>query len=494
MKRRLAAVCLTLAALVSAVAQEASPLHGPRASAVALKPCKVGGSEGLCGTYEVWENREAASGRKIAVNIAVLPAMGSKTEPDPIFFFAGGPGQGATETAGLFGPSFADARRKRDLVFVDQRGTGGSNPLRCDVEGPAGKPQTWLVDMFPPEYVDACRRKLEKIADLTLYTTPIAMDDIDEVRAALGYDKINLYGGSYGTRAAAVYMRRHPQTVRAAVLGGAASVFHGIPSTFAQDAQRALDLLIHDCRANADCNRAFPDVRGDLDKALARLRRGPVTVEIPNPYDEDAPKETVKLALGPFISGVRSMLYNARNSGYLPLFVHEAAKGNWMPIAQYSARYMRGVKTAVADGLYLSVTCAEDIPFFNATAARKQSRGTFLGDYRVAQQVGACARWPRGVLPDGFSEPVRSDAPVLVLSGELDPVTPPHSGEAAMLGFKNGRHIVVANTAHGMYGPPWTSCIGEIVARFFETGSPEGLDASCAFEIERPPFQLELPF
>jgi len=489
-------ILAALAALgATGVLAEDGPLNGPRPSAIELEACTRAGLEGYCGRHEVFEDREAMRGRKISLNIFVLPALGDSPEPDPLFFFLGGPGQAAVETAGFFNLAFGEARQKRDLVFMDQRGTGDSNPLKCDEHyGDPQKMQSWLTDLFPIDVIEACREKLEKRADLGLYTTPIAMDDYDEVRAALGYDKINLYGGSYGTRAVAVYLRRHPETVRAAIMGAAAPLFHYIPSTFAKDAQRAMDLLIEDCAADAGCAKAFPDVRGDLNKALARLKEGPVEVAVPNIFtDDEEDEETVKLPFGAFVSGVRSMLYNVANAAYLPKILRETAEGNWMPIATYTARYMRGVKTGVADGMYLSVTCAEDIPFFDAAEAARQAQGSFLGDNRVAQQVAACGRWVRGRIPEGFTEGVRGDMPVLVIAGELDPVTPPAAGKAAVQGFSNGRLVTVANTSHGFYGEPWTSCIGPIVHQFIETASVKGLDIGCAAKMKRPPFQFELP-
>ncbi|HEX3555405.1 MAG TPA: alpha/beta fold hydrolase [Thermoanaerobaculia bacterium] len=194
-------------------------------------PCKVPGlnEEVRCASYAVWEDRAAKKGRKIGINVVILPAKGPDKAPDPLFFFGGGPGQGiAGEAPGL---AESPARQKRDVVLVDQRGTGRSNPLDCELWGHPLDLRQAAGDVFPIAAVRACKAKLEKVADLRLYTTPLAMDDVDEVRAWLGYGKVNLSGGSYGTRAAEVYLQRHPQSVRTVTLLAVAPLDEYLPCT-----------------------------------------------------------------------------------------------------------------------------------------------------------------------------------------------------------------------------------------------------------------------
>ena len=226
-----------------------------------LKTCQVKGIKGdvKCGTLEIFENRATRKGRKIPINIVVLPATGAKREPDPVFYFAGGPGSAATEDAPGIAGMLASIREHRDLVFVDQRGTGQSNPLNCDLFNPAD-PQSYFGSFFPVDDVRKCREQLEPKADLTLYTTTIAMDDLDDVRAALGYEQINLYGGSYGTRAALVYLRQHPKHVRTVMLHGVAPTNQLMPLNFPQDTERALQGVLSECEADETCNKAFPQV------------------------------------------------------------------------------------------------------------------------------------------------------------------------------------------------------------------------------------------
>ena len=179
--------------------------------ALTLEPCTIQGVLGQvsCGVYEVHEDRAAMSGRKIGINIVVLHATGPASSNDPFVFIPGGPGESATGLAPYLAQAYAGIREDRDILLVDQRGTGGSHPLNCELFGPPGEPQNYLGRFFPIEDVETCRAQLEPNADLELYTTPLAMDDLDDVRAALGYEKLNLFGGSYGTRAVQVYLRRH---------------------------------------------------------------------------------------------------------------------------------------------------------------------------------------------------------------------------------------------------------------------------------------------
>ena len=255
-------ISLALAFLFSvfAVPQTSSP----------LRPCKLAGvdEELLCGKLSVFENRQTRKGRKIELNVVVVPALEQKDKQEPLFELNGGPGVAATTAAPAYATFLREHRRHRDIVLVDQRGTGASNPLRCDTA--SKKP---LDEMYPVSYVEACRRKLETVADLTQYTTPIAMDDLDEVRAWLGYDKINLIGLSYGTRAALVYMQRHPQRVRSAVLMGVAPTNSRLPLYHTSNAERVIELLFQECAADTVCNKTYPNLRGQFRELLTRLEK-----------------------------------------------------------------------------------------------------------------------------------------------------------------------------------------------------------------------------
>ena len=485
MKLRVFAILFLIVGLGSALAADNKATV--KKGAVELSFCEIRGFSGtaLCGEYEVFENRETMTGRKIAMRVVVIPAQSENPLPDPVFFFMGGPGQGAADVAGFVASGNAALSSMRDLVFIDQRGTGSSNGLKCDTTGPPDQLGTYLQDMFEPAYVNACLEKLRANADLTLYTTEIAMDDIDEIRAALGYQQINVTGGSYGTRAVMTYMRRHPETVRTAFIRGIAPAGEYIPAGFARDAQAALDDLIADCKADSACNKAFPNFGENVTKILEQVKKEPVSVSLMNPMSQS--QETVKLGFGPLVTIIRAMLYGTQRSAQLPAVVELAANGEWAPITFAAAMYSRGIGQGIADGLYLSVTCAEDLPYFDHKLWRKRSQTSFLGSYRIDQQAGACDRWPRGKVSDAFFKPLRSAIPTLIMSGEVDPVTPPAMGEKVAKYLSNSLHVVIPNAAHGMGGA--NLCMQSLYGQFLADAKVEGLDPGCALEVKRPPFQ-----
>ncbi len=282
---------------------------------LALAPCPPADNieDGFCGTWEVFENRDAAAGRRITLRVVVLPALSINTASDPVFILAGGPGQAASELTEAIRVPFRQVNRDRDLVFVDQRGTGGSNPLTCELDEEAPEDALLLDPMADEllrarvvEQLGACVASLD--ADPRFYTTPIAMDDLDDVREALGYDTINLWGGSYGTRAGLVFLRRHPDRVRTAILDGVAPVAMKLPLYMGMDAARALDLLLEDCAADAGCHAAYPDLGAELQAVLATLEEGPVRQTLAHPRT-GRPAEVV-VSRTSLASSVRAPLYS----------------------------------------------------------------------------------------------------------------------------------------------------------------------------------------
>jgi pimeloyl-ACP methyl ester carboxylesterase len=173
-----------------------------------IEPCYLEElrEEVLCGTYEVMEKRNVRKGAKIRLNFIILPAWTLHPAPDPVFIFSGGPGQGSADIAAYYAQVYEKLRWERDIVLVDQRGTGQSNPLPCQRIGDPDSAQTYLQDMFPEDYVKNCRKELEKKANLRHYDTTTAMQDIDDLRNTLGYERINIIGSSYGSYTGIVYM------------------------------------------------------------------------------------------------------------------------------------------------------------------------------------------------------------------------------------------------------------------------------------------------
>lgn len=479
--------------LMRVVAHDARPLA--TAASMTLAPCEVEGTapgkkqKASCGTYEVFEDRAARSGRKIQLKIVVFPATGSDKLSDPLVYIPGGPGSSATEDAPFVAQEFAKIRERRDLVFIDQRGTGGSNPLDCKLFNPSDI-QSFLGDYFPLDAVRNCRTQLETHADLKLYTTTIGMDDYDEVRAALGYEQVNLIGGSYGTRAVQVYLRGHQSHVRSVILHGVSPTSQFMPRDFPQHTERALNGVLDECANDEQCRTTFPDLRAEVKKVLATLIQGPVTVDIKRPQSPDM----VRVSLSRDLAGeaVRYMLYQPGAASRIPAILHAAAQENFAPLAQASLFYRQQIVASGSNGMYLSVTCAEDLALIKPGEGERNGVNTFLGDYRLRQQRAACALWPKGEVPKNYAEPTRSNVPALILTGEWDPVTPPLYGDMVSKFLPNSLHVVVPHGGHGFNGLNGVQCIDELMVAFVTAGSAKGLDTSCVKNIKRSGFVLKL--
>lgn len=474
--------------LPSFAAQPAlKPLHPSRAK---LAPCKLPGKGGkpvdaLCGTYEVWENREAKAGRKISLKVVVLPALSPAPRPDPVFALSGGPGAASTEIAG--DSAEVPLRRERDLVLIDQRGTGGPDRLGCSLADRDEDLQSHLDEMFPLDAVRRCRDELGKKYDLTRYTVADAVDDFDEVRLWLGYGKVNLIGSSYGTRTAQTYLRRHPKSVRTVILWGVVPMDEPVARSHAAGAQRSLDLLLGWCEEDAVCHAKFPGVRTDFKAVMNRLSQGPVEVEAAHPETGKATR--VRLSREVTAECIRLLLYSNDSGAALPLFLHQAATGDWKPLAQAAVSAWAAIDRILARGQFFSVTCAEDIPFVNPDEVQGRTAGSFLGDYRMRRHMAACALWPRGRIDPDQRMAVHSDVPVLLINGERDPVTPPDFGRRAARFLTRGLHLVEPYASHEE-SPP---CVTGIANTFLRRGTTQGLDTSCVRQLKPIQFLVEPP-
>jgi pimeloyl-ACP methyl ester carboxylesterase len=443
-----------------------------------LSPCPLLGGKGeaLCGTYEVFENREARSGRKIPLEIVLLPATGPDRASDPVFFLAGGPGEGETEGAAELFRS--PLRARRDLVLVDTRGTGRSNPLSCRIWGDG----TRLDHIFPLDAATACRDELRKKADLTRYTTAAAMDDLDEVRRYLGYGPVNLMGGSYGTYAAQVFLARHPEAVRSVVMSGVVKPGEPSPLYHARNAEQALNLLARDCAAEPACHAAFPRFKEEVREVLDRLAGKPVRVQVTHP--ETGKPVEIELTRSAAADALRFILYNPRHASALPLLVHQAAQGDYRQLADAAVQTRAGLQKELALGLLFSVTCAEDLSRIDPKKIPAATRETFYGEDRVREQLAVCAIWPHAPLPKGSGDLVHSNVPALLLSGERDPVTPPADAVLVAKGFAHGLLVQIPHGTHNGEG----DCQERVVADFVERGSVAGLDVTCMKTARPVPF------
>jgi pimeloyl-ACP methyl ester carboxylesterase len=475
---------VALCALIVALNGCATAAPAPSRPTMALEQCRPPGfSEDVrCGVFNVPENRAQPNGRMLPLRVIVLPAR-QQTDAGPVFFLSGGPGQAATDSAQYLVGSWAQERH--DIVFIDLRGTGEGHRLDCDMGGSDENLQSYLEPaLFSDRAANiACRDRLSANADLTQYTTEISMRDVDEARQALGYERINLYGGSYGTRASLVYIRNHGAHVRTAFLTGLAPFENRNPLYHAPAAQRAFDRVADQCAADARCHGAFPEVRGDLDAVLTRLRVNPARVMVRHPTTNTATE--ISLGAQAFADGLRVMLYSAQSSRAVPYMLSRARQGDLAPFAENAIRSSRGLNQSLRLGLLLSITCSEDAPRIRAEEIAAITGNSFIGAARVHNQLGACAVWPRGTVADDFAAPYTSDVPVVLVSGDLDPVTPPEWGEIAQRYFPNSIHVV--NPEGHAAGQ---DCVERIAAELFRTGSAQGIDTRCAAAIALPPFVL----
>jgi pimeloyl-ACP methyl ester carboxylesterase len=333
-----------------------------------------------------------------------------------------------------------------------------------------------------------CQEALSRGHDLTQYTTDAIVDDVEEVRATLGYGKVNLLGASYGTRAALVYLRRHPESVRTALLMSVVPQDARLPRLLALHTQAAFDRMAADCAAEPACRKAFPDPKADLQTVLDRLAASPATVAV---RDKQGKETAMRLSRSGAAQTVRYLLYSPAGAGAVPVILRRAAAGDLQPLGQRAHDLAGFFLASPPDGLYLSVTCAEDVAFVDREEAERLAAGTFLGDFRLRQQIAACAEWPPVHLPAAFLEPIRSATPVLILAGENDPATPLAWAEQVARTLPGSRILAVPGGAHSFTGLEGIECTNQVAADFLTRGSAEKLDLeTCRKAIRRPPFLL----
>jgi pimeloyl-ACP methyl ester carboxylesterase len=450
---------------------------------LALQPCEIPGIEGgaRCGVHHVLENRQAGSGRTIPLFVAVLPALDAPAAPDPLFVIAGGPGQAATGQARFAGMAFSRVRRNRDIVLVDLAGTGRSSALQCQMYPTA---RDLVGDFYPISQVRACRDSLAQRTDLRRYTTATLIDDLDEVRAALGYDLINIYGTSYGTRAALTYVRRHGKHVRSIVLKAVyPPTMRGVMS-YARDTERSLKLIFRACAADAACAAAFPNLEAEFREILRRAGRGALRGLVPDPAG--GPPVELPLSRGVVASTFFSLMQNSNSAVRIPLLAHTTYLGDTRPLVEAIVGYRRALETGISYGMHLSVMCSEEAPRMNPARAAVADRDTALGDYRVAQLAAACREWVKGDVSPDHAKPVRSDVPALLVSGKLDPNTNERWGDEAARYLTRATHVVIPNLSHGFSSV--SECGADFIADFIAAASAQDVDFSCKDRVQLPPF------
>ena len=450
---------LGLISAVAALTASASPF--------VRKPCAdlQVAARAQCGTVSVAEDRSFPTGRQIALNVIIIPAAKPAKDRQALFDLDGGPGLADTKNASFYTTAGATYAASRDVVLIDQRGTGGSNPLDCPEFEKADR---GLEPMFPAAAVRSCRVRMGRSADLTRYTSEDAVEDLEAVRRSLGYTKIDLFALSYGTTLALRYIADHGANVRSAVLLSAVPPSAMPPRYHAIAAQQALDQLMADCRADAKCRATYPRLRIDLANALRRIGSGR------------------QIGGQVVMERLRTKLYSPNEARTVPWVIRRLSTGDTSILVPRD----EGAGLKFYDGVYLTITCSESLPWFSQERAAAEARRTLFGDYRLARQREACARWPRAQVKPGFFAPVRSSVPTLFLSGGRDPVTPASWAKQASRYFPNSRQIVIPWAGHivdGLTG--LDTCFDPQILHFYATADPGAVDASCFKKMTPPPFK-----
>lgn len=459
--------CTPAAPAAALVLHECRLQHPLRLTSVAAR----------CGMLRVAENPDEPSGETIALSVAVVPSLNRHAEAPPLYLLAGGPGQSATDLYVGSTAAFARINRSHDIVLVDQRGTGHSAPLVCQY------PDDWSNAADPmPALRDATRACLAKFGPrVRYYTTSTAVGDLEKVRIALGHRAIEIYGSSYGTRVAQLYMRRFPQAVRAAILDGVTYPQQNIGPDTPADGERALNLIVQRCVAAPGCSAAYPNLRRDLENLRARFGRETQAMSIPDP-SSGLPIQ-VGFNRSMLNAALRLLSYNSVEASLLPALVHRGATGDLAPLASQTIMMARQVGDQLASGMQNSVICSEDVPRFSISENDRQRLAkTYQGTDQIDALQEICHIWPVGPVDADLHDPLHSDTPTLLLSGDADPVTPPEDAERAAMGLTHHRHLVLQGEGHGQLA---TGCVPRLMADFLDGMPPAALDAQC-LERHRP--------
>lgn len=456
--------------------------------AILFGPCAGLSVAGLrCGYLPVPENPAEPEGRRIRLHVAVAPARGPKSLADPMYFVYGGPGVGASDEAARSIRLWMRARARRDLVFIDQRGTGRSAPLRCEYGGDPADPNTYAVDLFDTEFLAACLARHRAGRDLTRYGTAQAVRDIEAVRRALGHERMNLIGESYGTRVVQEYIRRHPHRVRSALLLGAVPPSASITEGMARLLDATLEQLFASCETDRDCAAAYPRLRADTFALLERARTRGITATV-SLAGGLAREATISRAQA--IAWIRSRLYSVQEAARLPGILTRAARGDARALVRGALVWRRAVSRSIAEGMYGSVACAEDMPFVDVRAETDAVAGTLMGDHRVASQQAACALWPRVAVAADIKQPVTAAVPLLVINGDRDPATSLDWARRVVSHAPDSRLVVARNRAHAM-SYEFESCLGRIAMQFIDAADVDSIDVDCVGALRLPPFVID---
>ncbi|WP_446830505.1 alpha/beta fold hydrolase [Candidatus Foliamicus sp.] len=433
-----------------------------------------------CANLAVPLDPEAPQGETIDLFVARIPARMAQPQPDPLLLITGGPGQSAVDFYLQLGTAFAAARRERDIILVDQRGTGRS-ALGFECDFPLGMDFQIAETDLLERLVSDCLVNLDR--DPRFFTTSVAVRDLEAVRRELGVEQWNIYGVSYGSRVAQHYLRRYPQHVRSVVLDGVVPAPLALGPEIASNAQEALDAIFARCARDAACAARFGDLPRTFSNVMSRLETSPVSVARIN-ADSGEPEQV--LVNAEYLMGVtRLFSYSSLSASLLPLIIDEAAQGRFDMLLAQAERIADSLERSLSLPMHNSVICSEDYPFA-APDSSKATAEAYLGSSIMDAFGVICAQWPRGVVDADFKQPLVSDHPVLLLSGANDPATPArYADETIAGGLGAALHLVARDQGHVMAA---IGCVPGLMREFFAAGSAEGLDGACLERVTTMPF------
>ncbi len=455
-------------------------------------PCRLPGisTQVICGSLQRPLDPEKPAHAVIDIHYLIVPALARNKLPDPVVLLAGGPGQSAISLASAVLPLLGRLNNRRDLIFIDQRGTGRSAPLNCEPTDD----NKGLADRFDPELqrrmLAQCRARLGRLPylrseqDLRFFTTTIAMNDVDALRRQLGIDKLNLIGVSYGSRAALEMLRLFPKSVRRSVLDGVAPPDMALPASMSIDSQQALDSVFAACASESKCAAAFPRLRADWQKLLDSLPR---TVDMRDPRSGRIDKLDMNRDM--LLGLVRTPLYLPVAASALPAAINAAADGRFEPLAALASWLQpppgRDKQPPIAQGMHFSVICSEDVPRLDGFS---DAAGSDFGESMRQLYQRICSEWPRAAIAPDFYRIGATESAVLMFSGGLDPATPPRhaAAVAARLGARSSLRVV-PNAGHGLLA---TGCVRDLIFRFIDAADDDAalaVDSRCVESIPRPP-------
>ncbi len=459
------------------------------AGALELEQCRISagpafpGIKARCGMLERPVNPDDPESLLLSIQVAVVPALNLQPQTDPIVPLAGGPGQGAIQFYSAIAAAFERVRSDRDILLVDQRGTGASARLDCPVEEELIEGQFSVAQTI--EYAKTCLEGLSH--DPRYFTTSIAVRDLEAVREALGYPSLNLYGVSYGTRVAQHYAKRYPGSTRTIILDGVVPPQLALGPEIATEAQQAIDNIFARCAADSACNERFPDIAAAFTALKNKLTNKSVQVSIAHPVTGRV--ETISFGRQELAGAVRLLAYSPSSIAMLPLLVAEAANGNYQPLVAQFQMTLMNMTDALALGMHNAVICTEDVPFYVAASIdRAALDASFMGPMQLEALEAICSVWPAGPIDDDFKQPLSTEIPTLLLSGSADPITPPRFADMAARNLKKAWLLTGEHQGHGQIV---VGCMPRIIERFIDNRQLGEGDAACFQSSFVMPFFLD---